>query len=382
MNNRYQEEALQFLTDVLSIPSVNGTAGEHTMAKFLCDYLCSHGIAASLQPIDDLHANVIGRIPGRSDQMVIWNGHLDTVPFGKMDEWDTDPSLPVRTENRIYARGASDMKSGLAAMAYVCAEMAENRVIPDHTILFAGTCDEEKGGLGADSFLSIAGEEHPAFLLIGEPTGGRLGIAQKGCLWLSLTVNGKTSHGANPEEGGNALEGGFEVLQELKRHVNSYIHGILGTSTMQITMAGGGIAPNMTPDHAEFLADIRMVPALTRDMVLHHLYQLCAEYTQKLGGKVTFDVQLRNERMGIEIPKEDRWLRQFEDILREQELPVEYTGINYFTDASILLRQFTDCPVLLYGPGEPQLCHKPNEYVDVLKYLQSLETYRRFYHRV
>ena len=167
----------------------------------------------------------------------------------------------------------------------------------------------------------------------------------------------------------------------MKRNINSYIHGILGISTMQITMAEGGIAPNMTPDHAEFLADIRMVPALTRDMVLHHLHQLCAEYTQRLDGKVTFDVQLRNERMGIEIPKEDRWLRQFEEILREQELPVEYTGINYFTDASILLRQFPDCPVLLYGPGEPQLCHKPNEYVDVQKYLQSLETYRRFYHR-
>ena len=85
--------------------------------------------------------------------------------------------------------------------------------------------------------------------------------------------------------------------------------------------------------------------------------------------------------MGLEIPKEDRRLRQFEEILRSQGLPVEYSGISYFTDASILLRQFTGCPVLLYGPGDPQLCHKPNESVDVRNYLKSLETYRSFYHR-
>ncbi|MBU9738382.1 M20 family metallopeptidase [Diplocloster agilis] len=381
MNNLNQEDALQFLTGVLSVPSVNGTDGERAMAEYLCTYLNSHGIAATLQPIDDRHANVIGRIPGKSDQTVIWNGHLDTVPWGKLDEWDTDPSLPIRLGNRIYARGASDMKSGLAAMAYVCAKMAENHVVPDDTILFLGTCDEEKGGLGAESFLSIAREEHPSFLLIGEPTGCRLGIAQKGCLWLSLSVNGKTSHGANPEEGGNALEGGFEVLRELKCYINSFYHEILGASTMQVTMAEGGIAPNMTPDHARFLADIRIVPALTRDMALHHLRRLCAEYTQKLGGKVTFDIELQNERMGIEIPKEDRRLSQFEEILRSQGLPVEYSGISYFTDASILLRQFTGCPVLLYGPGDPQLCHKPNESVDVRNYLKSLETYRSFYHR-
>ena len=96
MNNLNQEDALQFLTGVLSVPSVNGTDGERAMAEYLCTYLNSHGIAATLQPIDDRHANVIGRIPGKSDQTVIWNGHLDTVPWGKLDEWDTDPSFNIR----------------------------------------------------------------------------------------------------------------------------------------------------------------------------------------------------------------------------------------------------------------------------------------------
>ena len=175
--------------------------GERAMAEYLCTYLNSHGIAATLQSIDDRHANVIGRIWGKSDQTVIWNGHLDTV-LGKLDEWDTHPSLPIRLEaGHLRAGSQRHEKLGLAAMAYVCAKMAEScRSLM--TRFFLGTCDE--GRRRQESFFPSPGKSILPFLLIG---GYRLEARPrpKKCLWLS---NAKGSHGASGK-GGNALEGGF-----------------------------------------------------------------------------------------------------------------------------------------------------------------------------
>ena len=95
---------------------------------------------------------------------------LDTVPYGNTEEWNTDPSIPVEKNGRIYARGASDMKSGLAAMVYLLGEIGESGEKPEQTILFLGTCDEEKSGLGAEKILEEIDLSSGSLLLIGEPT--------------------------------------------------------------------------------------------------------------------------------------------------------------------------------------------------------------------
>ena len=75
------------------------------------------------------------------------------------------------------------MKSGLAAMVYLLGEIGESGEKPEQTILFLGTCDEEKSGLGAEKILEEIDLSSGSLLLIGEPTGCKLGVAQKGCIW-------------------------------------------------------------------------------------------------------------------------------------------------------------------------------------------------------
>ena len=110
----YSEE--EFLNKVLSIGSVNGSDDERILAEFLANYLKACGVNAVVQEIGKKHANVIAMLEGKSEEKIIWNGHLDTVPYGKISEWSTDPAVPVKKNGCIYARGASDMKSGLAGM--------------------------------------------------------------------------------------------------------------------------------------------------------------------------------------------------------------------------------------------------------------------------
>ena len=375
-SNMYIERAkksIALLKEILAIPSVNGADNEGAVAEFIANYLKEKHIDAFVQQIDETHANIIAKLEGKSSETVVWNGHLDTVPYGSTEEWNTDPSIPVEKNGRIYARGASDMKSGLAAMVYLLGEIGESGEKPEQTILFLGTCDEEKSGLGAEKILEEIDLSSGSLLLIGEPTGCKLGVAQKGCIWAQLNISGKTSHGAYPEEGYNAVEYGMKIVCRIKKWVTEYEHRVLGTATAQVTMIQGGIAPNMTPDFAEILLDIRTVPGISAEDVEKKIKKICREEVEETNGEVKFEVRIKNARRAIEIAEEERWLKEFKAYLKQNGAETEEIGINYFTDASILTKKESEIPVLLFGPGEPRLAHKPNEFVELEKYEKYIE---------
>lgn len=375
-SNMYIErgkKSIALLKEILAIPSVNGADNEGAVAEFIANYLKEKHIDAFVQQIDETHANIIAKLEGKSSETVVWNGHLDTVPYGNTEEWNTDPSIPVEKNGRIYARGASDMKSGLAAMVYLLGKIGESGEKPEQTILFLGTCDEEKSGLGAEKILEEIDLSSGSLLLIGEPTGCKLGVAQKGCIWAQLNISGKTSHGAYPKEGYNAVEYGMKIVRRIKKWVTEYEHQLLGTATAQVTMIQGGIAPNMTPDFAEILLDIRIVPGIFAEDVEKKIKKICREEVEETNGEVKFEVRIKNARRAIEITEEERWLKEFKAYFKQNGAETEEIGINYFTDASILTKKESEIPVLLFGPGEPRLAHKPNEFVELEKYEKYIE---------
>ena len=372
-------DAETFLMEVLKIPTVNGKDNERKLAVYLRDFLKECGVSAVVQDIGSRHANVVGVLEGKSKETVIWNGHLDTVPYGKMGEWKTDPAVPAKKNGCIYARGASDMKSGLAAMAYVLGSMKEKGYVPSRTIYFCGTCDEERDGIGARHLLEAQMLGEPALLLIGEPTGLHPGTAQKGCIWLQMKLHGKTSHGAYPEQGINAVEYGVRIFQDLKKYLEGQSHELLGSPTCQITMAEGGIVPNMTPDTAEFMLDIRVIPGMTTLMVSERIEEIVDRYREETDGELQVEIYIKNDRQAIETPSNNPWLKKLQWELKLAKLPKEPRGINYFTDASILAKGIPATPVLLFGPGQPETAHKPNEYVEIEKYLQYIKILNRLF---
>jgi succinyl-diaminopimelate desuccinylase len=372
---RKKTAALELLKHILDIPSVNGKDREQRVADYLAEYLRGKGMETTVQLIDEHHGNLIGVLKGNTEETILFNGHLDTVPYGDIQEWNTNPAVCEEQDGRFYARGASDMKSGLAVMTFVLGELAQSGYVPEKTIVFVGTCDEERGGLGAREVIKKYPDLFPELVMIGEPTSCQAGVAQKGCIWLKLTVSGKTSHGAEPWQGINALEQGFGLLGDLREELQGEEHPVLGRSTLQITMAEGGIAPNMTPDRAQFLADIRIVPPLDKKKVLNRLEYLIEKRCEEYKGELLFVPEISNYRMPVETDSENQWLHKLKGLIGDE---VREVGINYFTDASIFLTAWPDCPVLLFGPGEPQMCHKPNEYVEISKYFEAIQVMEKF----
>ena len=380
------KDAVDFVKELLAVPSVHGRDDEGQAAEFLCGFFREAGLEARVQRIDGTHANVLAVLEGEDKTNdFVWNGHLDTVPYGKPEEWDSDPAVPCERDGFLYARGASDMKGGLAAMAYaLCAFKRSGKRVPV-TIRFIGTCDEEKGGLGAEAVLKEQLLGKPCGILIGEPTGCLAGVAQKGCLWLEIRAQGRTSHGAYPGEGCNAVELGAALAGRIGDYVRGYAHPVLGSSTAQITRISGGIAPNMTPDACTILMDIRMVPGLTADMVLLKARELLEEQNrqreQAAGGEACpaaefrADFSVLNSRRAVEIAPDHGMAACLRESLAARGMDTGLTGINYFTDASVLARDDMELPVLLFGPGEPDMAHKPNERLSLDRFRQSIRIY-------
>lgn len=365
-------ESKKLLWDVLSIPTVNGQGGEAELAVFLAQVFEKHGIRAEVKRTDN-GANVIARMAGREPGLAALNGHLDTVPYGGREKWSSDPAVPQERDSRLYARGASDMKGGLAAMAAALCDLADRGETPRRDVVFLGTWDEEKSGQGAQMAVSDNTLGKPDLLLIGEPTGGSLGLAQKGCLWLQITAQGRTSHGAYPWEGVNAVELVFEFCRELAGFVQEHSHPLLGSATAVISMAQGGIAPNMVPDTCAMIMDIRTVPCLSAGRILKKAKELAQRIF--LERKLSISFQTVNERRAIETAEtqtEAVFVQECVQRITGEKPPV--TGINYFTDASILAP--ASLPVILYGPGRPELAHKPDEWISLTEFDKAVDVYR------
>ena len=370
-----KSEMIQLLMDVMSLPSVNCSDDEGKVAEYLCNYFNRSGISSKIDRIDDKHANVIAYLDGDDkSQTEIWNGHLDTVPYGSLEDWNTDPSKPVLDDKEeiLYGRGASDMKSGLCAMVFALCEHKKSGKRTPHPIMFIGTCDEEKTGIGASQIERDGLIGSCRRILIGEPTGMKLGMAQKGCIWIELQIHGKTCHGAYPEQGCSAVEYGWVISHRLKAWIEAHSHHLLGKSTANITKIAGGTAPNMIPETCTLLIDVRVVPGITDEIVQAKLEEIINEEEKNASSALRAEFRFINNRRAIEIEKDAALVQKMEHCLKIEGIVPEPLGINYFTDASILVRDCPEAEVLLFGPGEPSMAHKPNECVHLDKYEKAV----------
>lgn len=224
------EPELRRLTqDLISIPSVGGTAAESEAQHFLARWLAGHGLDVAVQevPIDasaagfpgmevprDSVVRVVGRLPGSSsgpDLLLL--GHTDVVPAAPQafaPRWDGE---------RLLGRGASDMKSGMAAMCVAAVALARSGAPRAGDLVLAPVSAEEDGGAGTFALLTPPDPLRLAdgsAVIIAEPTGGRIVTGNAGALTFRIRLHGRAAHGALRWQGVNPLESIDIVLRALR----------------------------------------------------------------------------------------------------------------------------------------------------------------------
>ena len=363
-------DSLALTRKLLAFNTVNPPGDERDCAHFLRKLLEDGGFVVRYYEFADKRSTMIAKLPGARDKLPIcFTGHLDTVPLGATD-WTRDAFGGEVDGDKLYGRGASDMKSGVAAIVLMALRLAEmkNRRADMTLILTAGeetTCEGAGYVAGLDGVIGRAGA-----LIAGEPSANVPYIAHKGCVRYAVKIKGVAAHGSMPEQGVNAIYKAADAITKLAAFdFDVPPHSFLGKPTLAVTMVTGGTAINMIPAEATISMDIRTLPGQTEADIRNKLETV-------LGGEVEFQRLCSANSVGTDATHE--WVQQVFDIMGKLagKRPVP-DGASYFTDCSVLTPTFGNPPTIILGPGEPEMAHKTDEFCYLSKIEVAVEAYTK-----
>jgi len=354
---------------LVNFNTVNPPGQERACAEFLAELLTEGGFDCTLDVFDGNRANLIARRGNSASKApLVFTGHIDTVPLGAA-AWTQDPHAGEIVDGRLYGRGSSDMKSGLAA--FVSAAIAEAGRIGDRgAVEIAITYGEETGCEGALRLVETGKLGRAGALIVGEPTANKACIGHRGVLWLKAVSHGVTAHGSMPEKGDNAVYKAARAILGLEAFdFGVAAHPVLGKPTLSVGTVQGGLNINSVPDLASIGIDIRTIPSMTHGALRNRIADSIAEEA---------DVETLFDLAGIWTEPDTPWIRRVAEITEAVTgEPFAPEATPYFTDASVLTPAYGGVPTVVLGPGEPSLAHQTDEYCSVDAIRAATEIYRR-----
>lgn len=294
------ERLLGLAQDLLGIDTQNPPGETREIITRVETFFENRGLTTRRIATDPAKPNLVATLPGDADQTLLYNGHVDTVPFDD-SRWTRDP-LGERDGDRLYGRGATDMKGPLAAMLHAAEAFVETDTEPPVTLVFAVVSDEETGGeAGVSTLLAqdAFSERRPDACVIGETTcsAGRhsVTVADRGSIWLTLKASGTSAHGSRPLLGDNAIDNLWGAITRLRTSLSArsisipadvepiidesvgYYEPTVGRSdardlfeypTVNLGTIEGGKSINTVPDTARAELDVRLTAGIETSTVL------------------------------------------------------------------------------------------------------------------
>lgn len=372
-------EQVKVLTDLIKINSVNGN--EITVAKYLKDLFYQHGIQAKLDAFGDRRANLTVDL-GKGKQVFGVTGHMDTVAVGDKQKWQTGPFTPSQVGDRLYGRGAADMKSGLAAEVIALIELHDAGKLPQGHVRFIATAGEEYGTPGANRLEEAGVADDLVALLVGEPTSGNVVYAHSGSLNYQITSVGKAVHSSQPENGVNAINALVDYcIQERTLFDDVPDDPYLGKVKHSVTVIQGGDQVNTIPDTAMIKGNIRPTKVFNNDQVITKLEQVVNKINTEGKGQLTFNL-IHNFRPVASDPNRQFVQRvltaaqsAYQLCAPDHSQPILKT-INGATDASVFVKHHQNLPVIVFGADNWNVAHQINEYTTISSYLATIAAYK------
>jgi len=246
---------------LLNFDTINPPGKEHECALYLGKILEDGGFKTNFYEFAKGRTSIIAKIEGNVDQKPLcFTGHIDTVPLGSIP-WEKDPFKGETMGDKLFGRGSSDMKSGVAAMVITALRLARERNNRAGITLVI-TAGEETGCEGAGYMAeqgSVLGQA--GAIIVCEPSSNYPLIGHKGVLWIETLIYGKTAHGSMPDQGVNAINKAAGVIDKLANYkFNTKPHPVMGSPTLNVGTISGGININSVPDKVRLEIDIRTIP--------------------------------------------------------------------------------------------------------------------------
>jgi succinyl-diaminopimelate desuccinylase len=245
------EEMIAFLQDLVQIPTVN-PPGAHYIAGaelignklrqfgYQTHYIAAEGMKE--HTVTHPRMNVLGRMEGSSPRPSLhFNWHFDVVPVG--DDWTIDPFAGIIHDGKLYGRGVSDQKAGIAASIFAVEAIRRANLRLLGTVEQSGSVDEESGGFAGVAYLARhgwIGRDKTDYVIITEPTdGNRVCLGHRGVYWFKVTTHGRIAHGCMPHFGVSAID-----------HLADFVHDV--THALKPVLATRKTAAPVEPPGSRF----------------------------------------------------------------------------------------------------------------------------------
>ena len=354
--------------DLLRFDTINPPGQERACAHRIGALLEAAGFDVSYHEFADERTSLVARLDGSGDgRPICFTGHIDIVPLGRAT-WAHDPFAGEQDGDRLYGRGATDMKGAVAAIIVAAQRIA---ALPDRRagLVIVLTAGEETRCEGAHHLAAEPGALGSAgAIVIGEPTANAPLVGHKGLVRYRIRTSGVTAHASMPEEGDNAIYKMAEVVRRLETFDFGVApHAVMGVPTLNVGTITGGLNINSVPDEAEIGVDIRTIPGQTAGDIGKRL--------QAALGPQASVTNIASEQ-SVETDAGDEWVQQVYDVMEPLlgHRPEPATAV-YFTDGSVLKPAYGGPPTVILGPGEPTCAHKTDEYCSVTKLETATEAY-------
>ena len=367
MSNNSFQRAISLTQELLRFQTINPTSPERPCAEYLAGILEQAGFSIGLHEFAPNRTSVVARIGGHPDRRpLVFVGHIDTVPLGARS-WSRDPFAGEISDGKLYGRGSSDMKSGVAAFVVAALELAP-RAVGTAGLTLLIVAGEETGCEGSFHLARLADIGAAGAMVIAEPSSNHPLVGHKGALWLRARTRGVTAHGSMPEKGLNAIYAAARAVAALERfRFEAVPDPLLGPPTLNVGTIRGGLNLTSVPDQAEIGIDIRTIPGQRHS-------ELRAALQAALGSEVELEpvVDVPSIRTPVENPWVQEVFERMTPILGERP---KARAATYFTDASALTPAFGGVATIVLGPGEPSVAHRTDEWCELDRIGQAVEAY-------
>lgn len=313
--------------------------------------------------------NLMVTVPGLSDEpRLVYICHMDTVTLG--DGWDAGipPLGAIVRDDKLYGRGACDMKGGLAcaiaALVHTLERVAADGALPRRGFSLICSVDEEDVMRGSEAAIAAGWVGSREWVLDTEPTDGQIQVAHKGRTWFEIETTGVTAHASQPWKGADAVAAMAEAVCALRHAFTALpVHDELGPSTITFGQIEGGYRPYVVPDHAKVWVDMRLTPPTDTAAATRMVEQAIAGAEAAVPG-CHGSYTVTGDRPAIERDPSSPLLaalkRAANDATDADTTVSFFTG---YTDTAVIAGKTGNRNCMSYGPGSLALAHKPNEYV-------------------
>lgn len=376
IDEEVRQEAVELLQTLVGIRSANPPGSENEIATVVKEFLVKNGIDVTLVPLEKGRSSVVARIRGASSGSIVLCGHLDTVNADEQ-KWSVPPFEPRIDQERIWGLGSADMKSGVVVILEMAKLIAQNNLTLEKDLVLALTADEESAYRGAASVAESGLIDDAQFLIIAEPTAGKVYCGQKGELWLEVVFSGKAAHGSLPELGVNTVLPAARFCLDLAEAANTFQeHKGRGHSTVNIGQFNGGWQINIVPDTTKVRIDSRVVSDEEKRMVVDLVEKLGQEAITNTGaGFTTRTIAYKAPIIGdTNNPHVQSFLRAAAGNRPQAKMEIA----PYSTDGVAIIPKL-GIPMVVYGPGDIAQAHQPDEFLELSSLYEALDVFARFF---